>query len=73
MWQTKDEGLVIEMTENVGIVTDQMNNKYYYLQIPKEKLDEIIASLPSPMLEGLFQMINMTLQERDRRAIEETL
>jgi hypothetical protein len=64
-------GFYVETQRNVEVVEEQDGQKTFLFILPK--MEEIIPLLPSPLIEEIFSVANMTLQERDRKMIEESL
>jgi len=66
-----NKAMYLETNKAPEIVTDHVGLKYYYIQLPP--LDEIIRSLPTPLLEDIFHEANFQLQLRDKQTIPDKI
>lgn len=69
--KTKEKSLFIETDKQPDIVTDFDGTKVYYVHLPP--LEEMVKVMPSPLLEDIFQTVNIELQMRDKKWVQENL
>ena len=65
------EGKMYIQTKRISILEDINGELTYFVPIPP--MSEAVKGMSTPVLEDWFAEINMELQERDRKEIEDSL
>lgn len=68
----KDGGLYMETDGNVERYWDDVGGKSIAI-VHFPPLEELVKAMPSPLLEDIFAVVNLELQMRDTKWVEENL